>query len=168
MKKQKILVPVDLSGATLQVCAAARDLALALDARVMLLHAVETDPRVGDYYALSAFEAEALATNTRRRVAERLDALGRWFKRRVPDTKTILHAGAVVATIHRMAKLARPDYIVVGSHGHSAAYEMLVGSVAHALLRKAPCPVLVVPVAPQRGRTAKPPRPRASLAAPSR
>lgn len=162
MKKKNILVPVDLSGATVQVCNAARNLALALDARVLLLHAIETDPRVGSYYALSAFEVEALASNTRRRVAERLQALGRWFKRRVPDTKTILHAGAVVPTIYRMAKLSRPDYIVVGSHGHSAAFEMLVGSVAHALLRKAPCPVLVVPVAPRQARSAKPPRPRAA------
>ncbi len=168
MKKKKILVPVDLSGATVQVCNAARGLALALDARVILLHAVETDPRVGSYYALSSFEVEALATNTRRRVAERLQALGRWFKRRVPDTKIILHAGTVVATIQRVARVARPDYIVIGSHGHSAAYEMLVGSVAHALLRKAPCPVLVVPVAPRQARAAKPSRPRAALAAAGR
>lgn len=165
MKKKKILVPVDLSGATMQVCNAARDLALALDARVLLLHAVESDPRVGSYYALSAFEAEALASNTRRRVAERLQTLGRWFKRRVPDTKTVLHSGVAVATIQRMAKLARPDYIVVGSHGHSATYEMLVGSVAHALLRKAPCPVLVVPISARQARAAKPTRPRLSLAA---
>lgn len=163
MKKKNILVPVDLSGATVQVCNAARDLALALDARVILLHAIETDPRAGSYFALSSFEVEAIASNTRRRVAERLQALGRWFQRRVPDTKVVLHAGAVVPTIQRMAKLARPDYIVVGSHGHSAAYEMLLGSVAHALLRKAPCPVLVVPVAPRQTRRAKPPRPRLTL-----
>jgi universal stress protein A len=163
-KKKTILVPVDLSGATVQVCNAARALALALDARVVLLHAVETDPRVGSYYALSAFEVEAMAGNTRRRVAQRLQALGNWFKRRVPDTKIVLHAGATVTTIQRMAKLAHPDYIVVGSHGHSAAYEMLVGSVAHALLRKAPCPVLVVPITSQRTRSARPARPRLSLA----
>lgn len=162
--KKKILVPVDLSNATVQVCNAARDLALALDARLLLLHAVETDPLVNSYYALSTFEVATLAGNTRRRTAERMKALGHWFQKRVPDTKIILHTGAAVPTILRVAKLARPDYIVVGSHGHTAAYEMLVGSVTHGLMRKAPCPVLVVPIAPRPARTPKPARPRAALA----
>jgi len=165
--KKKILVPVDLSNATVQVCNAARDLALALDARLLLLHAVETDPLVNSYYALSTFEVATLAGNTRRRTAERMKALGHWFQKRVPDTKIILHTGAAVPTILRVAKLARPDYIVVGSHGHTAAYEMLVGSVTHGLMRRAPCPVLVVPIAPRPARptrTAKTARPRAALA----
>jgi nucleotide-binding universal stress UspA family protein len=164
-KKKTILVPVDLSGATVQICRAARDLAEAINARVLLLHAVETDPLASAYYALSTFEVATLAGNARRRAAERLQALGRWFKRRVLDTKIILHAGAAVPTIQRLAKQARPTYIVVGTHGHSAAYEMLVGSVAHALLRKAPCPVLVVPITAPRLRPAKPARSRVSLAA---
>jgi len=154
MKKKKILVPVDLSGATVQVCNAARDLALALDARLLILHAVESDPLVSSYYALSTFEVAEIAGNTRRRTAERMRALGHWFQKRVPDTKIILHTGAAVPTILRIVKLAKPDYIVVGSHGHTAAYEMLMGSVAHGLIRKAPCPVVVVPISARTRRPA--------------
>ena len=33
----------------------------------------------------------------------------------------------------------------MGSHGHGAIYELLVGSVTEGVLRKARCPVLVVP-----------------------
>lgn len=155
MKKRTILVPVDLSGATVQVCNAARDLALALDARLLLLHAIEADPLANSYYALSTFEVATLAGNTRRRAAERMRALGHWFQKRIPGTKVVLHAGTAAATILRMARLAHADYIVIGSHGHTAAYEMLMGSVAHLVIRKAPCPVVVVPITK---------RPRASAA----
>lgn len=154
MKMRTILVPVDLSGATVQVCNAARDLALALNARLLLLHALEADPLATSYYALSTFEVATLAGNARRRTAERMKALGHWFRKCIPDTKIILHAGAAVPTILRVAKQARPDYIVLGSHGHTAAYEMLMGSVAHRIIRRAPCPVVVVPIVARTRRVA--------------
>jgi len=34
---------------------------------------------------------------------------------------------------------------VVGSHGHGAFYDLLVGSTTHGLLLRASCPVLIVP-----------------------
>lgn len=68
----------------------------------------------------------------------------------MPDTKVVLHSGVAVPTILRIAKFARPDYIVIGSHGHTAAYEMLVGSVAHGVIRKAPCPVVMVPISQRK------------------
>jgi nucleotide-binding universal stress UspA family protein len=37
------------------------------------------------------------------------------------------------------------DFIVVGSHQHSAFYHWLVGSVTVDVLRSSRCPVLVVP-----------------------
>lgn len=146
--KKKILVPVDLSGATIQVCNAARDLALALDARLLLMHVIEPDPLVNSYYAISTFEVATIAGNTRKRTAEKMQSLGRWFQKRCPDTKVILHRGPAGPTILNTARKVRPDYIVIGSHGHTAAYEMLVGSVAHGVIRKAPCPVVMVPIAP--------------------
>jgi len=47
----------------------------------------------------------------------------------------------ILAAIERV----KPDLVVVGSHGHGAIYDAVVGSVAEMLLRKSPCPVLVVP-----------------------
>jgi nucleotide-binding universal stress UspA family protein len=36
--------------------------------------------------------------------------------------------------------------IIIGSHGFGPALEMLLGSVSKKVLRKARCPVLVVPI----------------------
>jgi nucleotide-binding universal stress UspA family protein len=37
------------------------------------------------------------------------------------------------------------DLIVVGSHGHGATYDLLVGSISSGVIRKSKVPVLVVP-----------------------
>jgi nucleotide-binding universal stress UspA family protein len=36
------------------------------------------------------------------------------------------------------------DLIVMGSHGRTGISRLLMGSVAEAVMRKAPCPVLIV------------------------
>ncbi|MFN2624413.1 MAG: universal stress protein [Chthoniobacterales bacterium] len=43
------------------------------------------------------------------------------------------------------AEACGADYIVMGSHGHTALYELLVGSTTHNVLMKASCPVVIVP-----------------------
>jgi nucleotide-binding universal stress UspA family protein len=43
------------------------------------------------------------------------------------------------------AKRLKADVIVLGSHGHGAVYNLVVGSTANGVLKHAPCPVLVVP-----------------------
>ena len=46
--------------------------------------------------------------------------------------------------LQEMVRL-KADVVVMGSHGHSALRNVLVGSVTEGVLRKAGCPVLVVP-----------------------
>lgn len=46
--------------------------------------------------------------------------------------------------IVRYAKDEKIDLMVVGTHGRGAISHMLLGSVADKVVRKAPCPVLVV------------------------
>jgi nucleotide-binding universal stress UspA family protein len=61
--------------------------------------------------------------------------------------------GQAVSVILARAAALKADYIVLGSHGHGAVFDLLVGSTTQGVLRKAPCPVLVVPMAPLgRGR----------------
>jgi nucleotide-binding universal stress UspA family protein len=46
------------------------------------------------------------------------------------------------------------DLLVLGSHGHSAAYHAVLGSVADACVRRATCPVVIIPIACHRARPA--------------
>lgn len=152
---KKILATVDLSSATVQVCNAARDLARRLDARLIILHVVPPAPLLMKHYAFSAVQEADITRETKKLAAHRLAALARWFHKSLPDTKVIQHTGPIVPTILRTLRRTRPDYLVVGSHGHSAAFEMLVGSVAHGLIRQADCPVVLVPIRRRRTRRAR-------------
>lgn len=153
---KKIVVAIDLSSATVQVCNAARDLARDLHARLVILHVVPPAPLVMHYYTFSAVQKADLARDAKKRAAAKLQALGAWFRKTSPETRVVQHAGPVVPTLLRTVKRVEPDYLVIGSHGHSAAFEMLVGSVAHGILRQAPCPVVLVPIRPRvRGERAK-------------
>jgi len=35
--------------------------------------------------------------------------------------------------------------ILLGSHGHGALYHLLIGSVSEGVIRKASCPVIIIP-----------------------
>jgi nucleotide-binding universal stress UspA family protein len=55
------------------------------------------------------------------------------------------HDASVESVVQEALKL-EADLIVVGSHHHSAFYSLLIGSVTSDILKRAKCPVLVVPV----------------------
>lgn len=59
--------------------------------------------------------------------------------------ETVQAAGAPVAQILEQAEKQHADYIVMGSHGHTAFYDLLVGSTTHGVLLRANCPVMIVP-----------------------
>jgi len=142
-----ILVPVDLSGATVRVCNAAAEVAQAMKGRLVILHVVPPPPMmVVDYYAFDTTQLVGLTRESRKVAVHKMEALGRWFRKRCPATRVMLHDGVPVQVILRTAKTIRADYIVLGSHGHTATYDLLIGSTTHGALRKATCPVIVVPI----------------------
>lgn len=54
-------------------------------------------------------------------------------------------AGHAASLISQVAKDVEADVIVVGTRGHSAVVNTLIGSVTQRLLHTAACPVLAVP-----------------------
>ena len=145
-----ILVPVDLSAATTRVCDAACELAKLIDARLVLLHVLQPPPvMLADYYAFDAGAmAEAVAAGEKF-ATRQLEALSRYSARRAVPVETMQCAGQPVPVILAQAAAAKADYIVLGSHGHGAMFDLLVGATTQGILRKAHCPVLVVPMAPR-------------------
>ncbi len=146
-----ILVPVDLSAESTAVCDAACELARAMGASLRLFHVVQPPPvMVTEIYALDTGQAEEMLVAAERVGEERLHELGRRCAERGVSARTLHRVGLPVPEI--LAQAAEADYIVLGSHGHGAMYDLLVGSTAHGVLRKAPCPVIVVPPKHQPAR----------------
>lgn len=68
----------------------------------------------------------------------------RTLARRWPGAKVPLVDAPPAAAIVREAKRVRADVIVMGWRGHGVVHRLLAGSVSRAVVRDAPCSVLVV------------------------
>ncbi|HWA11366.1 MAG TPA: universal stress protein [Opitutaceae bacterium] len=149
-----ILAPIDFSPITERVCAAALSLAKAVGGRVILLHSVPPPIITSEYSPMIENMAEITASGEKA-AARRLARLQKKLQDRLVVLEVLQTCGAPVPQVLEQAGLLGADYIVMGSHGHTALYELLAGSTAHGVLRKAPCPVLIVPPAIKAARKVK-------------
>lgn len=137
---QRVLCPVDLSDASRR----ALDYALALGrqhaADVRVLQVVDLHGWAGT----SVEGLDALTGQTRVLLEEQL---GWWAARSVDGAgaATELRGGPVVAGILAAGHEMGADLIVMGTHGRGGFERLALGSITEKVLRKSPCPVLVVP-----------------------
>ena len=143
-----IVVPIDFSQATAGVVDAAVTLAAAMDSRMILLHIVQPLIVTGDYgLAMDDFQ-ETIATSEQH-AARRLGELTESLRARgVKNIETAQISGPARAGIVGQAKKYEADYIIMGSHGHSAFYDLMIGSTTQYVIQKAHCPVVIVPRMP--------------------
>ncbi|MDQ5980803.1 MAG: hypothetical protein QG602_3781 [Verrucomicrobiota bacterium] len=109
---------------------------------------------MSEVYAFDDGKLTELVGAARKIAARKLRALEHRCEKRGLMTTAVLREGAPAAAILAKAASAHAGCIVMGSHGHGAIYDLLVGSTTHGVLKKAPCPVLVVPPAARRARRA--------------
>jgi len=143
-----VLAPVDLSSAAADVVSEAGALAGNVGAKVLLLHVVAPPAVINEYAAESERLAEEETLEAERsleRWRERLKGLG------MEVEANVLH-GPPVATILEEAARTNAKYIVMGSHGHGALYNLFVGGTAGGVIHRAPCPVVIVPGAKTAAR----------------
>jgi nucleotide-binding universal stress UspA family protein len=139
-----ILVPVDFSDVTKRVLDASQKMARALGAKLVLLHVSEPEP---DFVG---FEPGPMAVRTTvardfRKEHQKLDELHTQAAVEGLEVLALHIQGPIVDKVLDQAVEHQADLIVMGSHGHGALYEFLVGSVTSGVLRAAKCPVLVIP-----------------------
>jgi nucleotide-binding universal stress UspA family protein len=149
-----ILVPVDFSPASRQVIAHAAALARALKARIVLLNVVQPPTVMSDYAPLMENIVEFVAIGEKA-AAKRLAKLQASLSDEMVPASTALATGSPIQAIVDTAKKNAADFIVMGSHGHTALYDLVVGSTTHGVLKRATSPVVVVPSqkkATRRGR----------------
>ena len=147
-----IVTPVDFSGITESVIAAAAALARAENGRIVLLN-VTQPPIITSEYAPYLENIGEIILVSEKAAAKQLARLETRLKGEGVTVETQQFTGAPGPHIVKVAEQLKADYIVLGSHGHTALYDLLVGSTTHGVLLKSPCPVLVVPA--QKSRAAK-------------
>lgn len=141
----RLLVPLDLSSATERVLATAIKLSRAMHANVILLHVAAPEPDFVGYGAGSPAVRDQVA-HEHREEHRQLQAHAQALRDLGVDCTALLIQGATADTILNEAARLEADLIVMATHGHGAMFDLLVGSISHAVLRQGRVPVVMVPV----------------------
>lgn len=138
---ERILIAVDGSEAALKAGRMAADMALALGARLTLVHVMPRLLLPPDVYGLTLAEVE----KEHRAYGERLleKAVSSLDEPGLQISTSVLY-GSPAEAIAEESAAADVGMIVIGSRGHGAVARMFLGSVSDRLVHISPKPVLVV------------------------
>ena len=159
---KRILVPIDFSDATPPVIDLARQLAKGLDAEIHLVHVKElmaaAAPGAFGYGLTGMPELAPMSgvpvplfdpmPQTMLVDESQKSKLAQWQKEIAQGgLKVTLHepTGTIAEEILLQADNLNADLIVMGTHGHGAMYNLLVGGVTKGVLKHSTRPVLLVP-----------------------
>jgi len=140
MSFKRILVAVDWSAFAARAADVGLDLARSLGAQVAFINVVDPTTAVVPQGGYAAGDLITLAKQDSKRLLAA-------FRERAPVEPAPLefvHVGKPPEEIAKAAKDWPADLIVIGSHGRGGVERLFLGSVAEAVMREAPCPVLVV------------------------
>jgi nucleotide-binding universal stress UspA family protein len=140
-----VLVPTDFSDPAHRALRYGVALAQRFRARLTILHVLGFDPDAAISASVQPALAEVLEDRARTAMHD-LDALAADIVD--IDVEILLLRGTPSVEIVRTTTDEGCDLVVLGAHGRSALRHMLFGSTAERVVRKAPCPVLVVPSSP--------------------
>jgi nucleotide-binding universal stress UspA family protein len=139
-----ILAPLDFSAVSEAVVNEAAALAQAHGGRVVLLNVVQPPVMLHEYAALTESIAEITASGEKNAARELAKHEAKLLAASLV-TESVQLVGSPISNIVEQAEKFGADYIVMGSHGHTALYDLLVGSTTHGVLLRAKCPVVIVP-----------------------
>ena len=140
-----IIVAVDLSPASAKVIEAAHGVAELTGVSIYVLHVIESEPDYASFAATAEFRRNKVAVdfpleyNALQALVDKLQDDGL-------DATALLVRGPAAETTIEEAERLQAGLIVVGTHGHGAVYDVLIGSTSAGIIRKSRLPVLVVPV----------------------
>ena len=155
-----ILVPIDFSDVAPPVIDLARQLAKALGAEIHLVHVKELTATampgtlgyglagMPELAPMSGVPVPGFEPMPETKDEGQKSKLAKWQEEIAQDgIKVSLHepTGAVAEEILDQADELNADLIVMGTHGHSAMYNLLVGSATKGVLKHSTRPVLLVP-----------------------
>jgi len=150
-----ILCPTDFSPPARNAFRLASALARDYSARLIVMHVIE-QPLLIYSGVMAPPPPPDISAEEREGLLKKLHQL-------VPDDPTVsvehlLVEGEPSTAILKISQERHCDLIVMGSHGRTGLYRLLMGSVAEQVLRKGTCPVLTVKT-PIPANTPEPSRP---------
>jgi universal stress protein A len=132
---KKIICPVDFSELSRKSLQYANEFARLSGGEVFLVGVIENDPTINYSHGLETERAEAETKLKLLIDEEQMAGI-------VADY--VIYEGFAEECILDYAKRQEADIIIMGSHGRRGLKRMILGSVAEHVIRRAPCPVLVV------------------------
>ena len=141
---KNILAAIDFSDVTEKVISTAAEMAKSFSSKLWLIHVAAPEPDFIGYDTGPTCERDWRA-KVLRKEHRYIQSKALELEKNGIDVTPLLIQGATVATILSKADQLDIDLIVIGSHGHSAFYKTLVGSVSEGIICQASCPVIVVP-----------------------
>ncbi len=132
---QKIICPVDFSGLSRKALQYANEFARLSNGKIFLVGVVENDPTINYSHGLETERAEE---------QKKLEALIDEEQIAGIVADYVIYEGFPEECILDYAKRQEADIIIMGSHGRRGLKRMILGSVAEHVVRRSPCPVLVV------------------------
>jgi nucleotide-binding universal stress UspA family protein len=141
----RVLCPTDFSEVSAKAEAYATALAEHYEASLHLLHVDPPMPVMAPYGEIPV--DVRLFEEQREQALADLAAAGDRARARGVDTATSVRGGHAAREILAVVDEQAADLLVIGTHGRGGVEHLLLGSVAEKIVRKAPCPVMVVPPA---------------------
>lgn len=148
-----ILAGIDYSEYSREAARYAVTLAEKLGAHLHFLHVVEYEPYIGSGFGVS-FTAplKQYISKQHEQQQQSMEEMKRFvgeFENRGVSVDYLVAVGNPRVEIIRVAKEIKADLIVVGTHGRRGISQMIIGSVAEKVIRRATCPVLTVKLTQQ-------------------
>jgi nucleotide-binding universal stress UspA family protein len=142
MRIRKILVPTDLSSASISAFKYARSIAEKYGASIFVLHVLEDIPILAIHTLdLTLERVEKDMEENARRQLEKLVKSNLKTKAKV---RTFIRKGVIHNEIIKFANEKKIDMIIMGTHGRTGIEHALLGSITEKVVRNANCPVLTV------------------------
>lgn len=142
-RMRRILFASDFSSASRPAFAKVLEIAHALRAELILIHAFAMMLPVDGMY-MTAATWDAVERDARQAAEKELERLHRAARKAGVRSTTVVVEGFAADQIVRVAKARRADLIVMGTHGRTGLSKMVMGSVATRVIASAPCPVMTV------------------------
>ena len=149
-----ILAAIDLSPVSDLVVAEAEAMARALCGKVVVV-TVLVEPIYLKEYAPPQKRIAKITVNHERAVRHRLAAIQRQLQSDFVPAETVVRRGSAALNILQEAEEQDATCIVIGSHGHTALHDLILGSTTQVVLKRARQPVLVIPPKMRKRRRAK-------------